>query len=198
MKKMMILAVMMVMTISANAMSYNAAKHEALFLSDKMAYELNLTAAQYEAVYEINLDYLMSLNGHGDVFGIWWDRRNADLRFVLNSWQFDKYMSLAHFYRPVAWKAGSWTFAVYSHYNRGHFYNAHPKVFVTYRGGNNHKHDRFYADRHMSKPAVHHKAPAPAPHNGKHDMAHNDRRGSDRHMAMNTSRGNGGHFSGRR
>ena len=61
---MMILAMMMVMTISANAMSYNAAKNEALFLSDKMAYELNLTAAQYEAVYEINLDYLMSLNGH--------------------------------------------------------------------------------------------------------------------------------------
>jgi hypothetical protein len=56
-----------------------------------MAYELNLTAAQYEAVYEINLDYLMSLNGHADVFGIWWDRRNADLRYVLNSWQYDKY-----------------------------------------------------------------------------------------------------------
>ena len=46
MKKMMILAMMMAMTISANAMSYNAAKHEALFLSDKMAYELNLTAAK--------------------------------------------------------------------------------------------------------------------------------------------------------
>ena len=91
---MMILAVMMVMTISATAMSYNAAKHEALFLSDKMAYELNLTAAQYEAVYEINLDYLMSLNGHGDVFGIWWDRRNADLRFVLTPWQYDKYVAL--------------------------------------------------------------------------------------------------------
>ena len=74
---MMILAMMMVMTISANAMSYNAAKNEALFLSDKMAYELNLTAAQYEAVYEINLDYLMSLNGHADVFGTWWNRRNA-------------------------------------------------------------------------------------------------------------------------
>ena len=67
---MMILAMMMVMTISANAMSYNAAKNEALFLSDKMAYELNLTAAQYEAVYEINLDYLMSLNGNADIFGI--------------------------------------------------------------------------------------------------------------------------------
>ena len=96
-----------------------------------MAYELNLTAAQYEAVYEINLDYLMSLNGHGDVFGIWWDRRNADLRFVLNSWQYDKYVALIHFYRPVAWKAGGWTFAVYSHYGRDRFYNAHPTVFVT-------------------------------------------------------------------
>ena len=83
---MMILAMMMVMTISANAMNYNAARNEALFLSDKMAYELNLTAAQYEAVYEINLDYLMNLNGHADVFGIWWDRRNDYLRDVLNSW----------------------------------------------------------------------------------------------------------------
>ena len=173
---------------------------------------LKIGAAQYEAVYEINLDYLMSLNGHGDVFGIWWDRRNADLRFVLNSWQFDKYMSLAYFYRPVAWKAGGWTFAVYSHYDRGHFYNAHPKVFVTYRGGNNHRDPRFYADRHMPKPAVHHNAPAvhhnapvahrnataPAPHNGKPAAAHNNRHGSDRHMAMNTNRGNGGHFGGRR
>ena len=206
-KHLMILAVMMVMTISArsamplgsskNAMSYNAAKHEALFLSDKMAYELNLTAAQYEAVYEINLDYLMSLNGHGDVFGIWWDRRNADLRYVLNAWQYDKYITLAHFYRPVAWKAGGWTFAVYSHYDRARFFNAHPKVFVTYRGGNSHRDPRFYAGRHMPKPAVHHKAPVPAPHNGKSAVAHNDRHGSDRHMAMNTSRGNGGHF-GRR
>ena len=213
-KHLMILAVMMVMTISArsamplgsskNAMSYNAAKNEALFLSDKMAYELNLTAAQYEADYEINLDYLMSLNGHADVFGIWWDRRNADLRYVLNAWQYDKYITLAHFYRPVAWKAGGWTFAVYSHYNRGHFYNAHPKVFVTYRGGNSHRDPRFYAGRHMPKPAVHHTAPpvhchapAPAPHHGKPTVTHHDRHGSDRYMAMNTNRGNGGHF-GRR
>ena len=70
-------------------------------------------------------------------------------------------MSLAHFYRPVAWRAGGWTFAVYSHYDRGRFFNAHPKVFVTYRGGNSHRDPRFYAGRHM---------------------------------AMNTNRGNGGHF----
>ena len=191
MKKMMILAVMMVMTISANAMSYNAAKNEALFLSDKMAYELNLTAAQYEAVYEINLDYLMSLNRQGDVFGIWWDRRNADLRFVLNAWQYDKYITLAHFYRPVAWKASGWTFAVYSHYNKGHFCNAHPKVFVTYKGGNNHKHDRFYADRHVNKPApaVHHNTPTA---HGNKPVAHNNDNKTWRingHSNANVSRG---------
>jgi hypothetical protein len=199
MKKMMILAVMMVMTITANAMSYTAAKNEALFLSDKMAYELNLTAAQYEAVYEINLDYLMSLNGHSDVFGIWWDRRNADLRYVLNSWQYDKYVALNHFYRPVAWKAGGWTFAVYSHYNRGHFYNAHPTVFVTYKGGHNRVHGSHYAHMHKPAPApaVHHHTPAPAPHHGKHGVAHNDRHGADRHIAMNNRSGKHGHFSHR-
>ena len=196
--RLMILAMMMVMTISArsamplgsskNAMSYNAAKNEALFLSDKMAYELNLTAAQYEAVYEINLDYLMSLNGHGDVFGIWWDRRNADLRYVLNSWQFDKYVALSHFYRPVAWKSGSWTFAVYSHYNRGHFYNDRPTVFVTYKGGNNHRDVRFYADRKVTKPAVHH-APAPAPHHAKAPVKVDKRHGISNHtLASNTPR----------
>ena len=201
-KRLMILAVMMVMTISATAMSYNAAKHEALFLSDKMAYELNLTAAQYEAVYEINLDYLMSLNGHADVFGIWWDRRNADLRYILNSWQYDKYVALSHFYRPVAWKAGNWTFAVYSHYNRGHFYKARPTVFVSYRGGNNHKPATHYADRGLNKPNVHHGKPAI--HNDNKTWRNTNATGghshntSNRQVAQNNSRGNGsGHF-GRR
>ena len=198
----MILAMMMVMTISANAMSYNAAKNEALFLSDKMAYELNLTAAQYEAVYEINLDYLMSLNGHADVFGIWWDRRNADLRYVLNSWQFDKYVALTHFYRPVAWKAGSWTFAVYSHYNRSHFYNAHPKVYVTYKGGHNRVHGSHYAHMHKPAPApVAKHGPAPAPHHPKAPVKVDKRHGISNHtLANNTPRhghNNAGHF-GRR
>jgi hypothetical protein len=196
MKKMMILAVMMVMTISANAMNYNAAKHEALFLSDKMAYELNLTAAQYDAVYEINLDYLMSLNGHGDVFGIWWDRRNADLRFVLNSWQYDKYMALVHFYRPVAWKAGGWTFAVYSHYGRDRFFHAHPKVFVSYKGGHNKVHGSHYAHTHKSAPAMGNRN---APIHDKRARVVHDRglHPSNNHMAMNDRGGRHGHFSHR-
>ena len=198
--RLMILAVMMVMTISArsamplgsskNAMSYNAAKNEALFLSDKMAYELNLTDAQYDAVYEINLDYLMSLNGHADVFGTWWNRRNTDLRYVLTSWQYDKYVALSHFYRPVAWKAGSWTFAVYTHYNRGHFYNAHPKVFVSYRGGHNRVHGSHYAHMHKPAPApVAKHGPAPAPHHPKAPVKVDKRHGISNHtLANNTPR----------
>ena len=216
---MMILAVMMVMTISArsamplgsskNAMSYNTAKHEALFLSDKMAYELNLTAAQYEAVYEINLDYLMSLNGHGDVFGIWWDRRNADLKYVLTAWQYEKFMDMSYFYRPLTWKNGNWTFNVYSHYsNRSHFYKARPKAYVSYKGGNNKKSDRFYADKKVNKPASTPTAKHGHSNNGK-NMAgksnskkagttakHND---NNRHIAQNTTKNSGsGHFGGRR
>ena len=42
-------------------MSYEHARSQALFLTDKMAYELNLTEEQYEAAFEVNLDYLMSI-----------------------------------------------------------------------------------------------------------------------------------------
>ena len=45
---------LMLLCTSANAMSYEQARVQALFLTDKMAYELNLTEAQYEAEYEIN------------------------------------------------------------------------------------------------------------------------------------------------
>ena len=116
MKKIFTLAMMMTIAISANAMSYSEAKNEALFLSDKMAYELNLTNDQYDAVYEINLDYLMSVNGYSDAYGKWWNRRNNDLKYVLSAYQYEKYMKLNYFYRPLAWEKGAWSFNVYSHY----------------------------------------------------------------------------------
>ena len=191
---MMILAMMMAMTITArsamplgsskNAMSYTAAKNEALFLSDKMAYELNLTDAQYDAVYEINLDYLMSVNGRNDAYGTWWNRRNTDLKYVLTAWQYEKFMDMSYFYRPLTWKNGSWTINVYSHYtNRSHFYKARPKAYTSYKGGNK-KSDRYYADKKVNKPAL---TPTAKP---------NDK---NRHIAQNTSKNSGSsHFGGRR
>ena len=97
MKKMMIMAIMMVMTITANAMSYKETKKEALYLSDKMAYELIWTDAQYDTVYEINLDYMMFVSGRNDVYGVWWERRNTDLQYILTAYQYNKYIGLFYF-----------------------------------------------------------------------------------------------------
>ena len=62
MKKMLFTLVsMLTIAAAANAMSYEQARNEALFLTDKMAYELNLNDAQYEAAYEINLPLFMAV-----------------------------------------------------------------------------------------------------------------------------------------
>ena len=62
MKKVLFTLAMMLTTLTASAMSYKQAREQALFLTDKMAYELDLTEEQYEAAYEVNLDYLMSIS----------------------------------------------------------------------------------------------------------------------------------------
>ena len=71
---------------------YEEARRQALFLSDKMAYELGLTDAQYQAVYEINLDYLLNMQGERSLYGDYWTRRNSDLFYVLNARQYNYYI----------------------------------------------------------------------------------------------------------
>jgi hypothetical protein len=129
MKKMIFtLIAMLTITAQANAMSYEEARNEALFLTDKMAYELNLTDVQYEAAYEINLDYLMSVSNHRDIYGSYWDRRNLDLGHILSSWQWETFRRAAYFYRPLAWRAGRWHFSIYTRYpHRNHFYYDRPR-----------------------------------------------------------------------
>ena len=95
------LTALLTMTVSANAMSYEQAREQALFLTDKMAYELNLTEDQYEAAYEINLDYLMSINNYDDLYGLYWERRNMDLSYILLDWQYRAYCAASYFYRPL-------------------------------------------------------------------------------------------------
>ena len=137
MKKMVFaLVALLTMSVSANAMSYEQARNEALFLTDKMAYELNLTDAQYEAAYEINLDYLMGVTGYDDVLGTYWERRNLDLSYILYSWQWDAFRAATYFYRPLYWDAGYWHFGIYARYpRRDYFYFGRPHFYATYRGG---------------------------------------------------------------
>ena len=79
MKKLLLtLLTLLAFGFQAKAMSFEQARHQALFLTDKMAYELNLTDDQYEAAYEINLDYLLSIDHYDDLYGIYWRRRNQD------------------------------------------------------------------------------------------------------------------------
>ena len=137
MKKMMIALTMMLLTAATgNAMSYEQARNEALFLTDKMAYELNLTDEQYEAAYEINLDYLMGVTSRDDVFGVYWERRNLDLSYIMLEWQWNAFCAATYFYRPLYWLDGFWHFAVYARYpHRDYFYFGRPVFYATYRGG---------------------------------------------------------------
>ena len=130
------MALLLTVALSTMAMSYEQARDRALFLTDKMAYELNLNDEQYEAAYEVNLDYLMSISSYDDLYGTYWTRRNMDLSYILFDWQYDAFCSAAYFYRPLIWTDGVWRFSIYARYpNRTYFYFGRPAFYATYYGG---------------------------------------------------------------
>ena len=144
MKKYIIAIVALLSTFftTANAMSYEQAREQALFLTDKMAYELNLDEEQYEAAYEVNLDYLLSVNTYDDVFADYWIHRNEDLRYILLDWQYEAFCAATYFYRPLWWEGGYWHFGIYARYpHRDYFYFGRPHFYVTYRGGHGWHHN---------------------------------------------------------
>lgn len=130
------MALLLTVALSTMAMSYEQARDRALFLTDKMAYELNLNDEQYEAAYEVNLDYLMSISTYDDLYGTYWTRRNMDLSYILFDWQYNAFCSAAYFYRPLVWTNGVWRFSIYVRYpNRTYFYFGRPAFYATYYGG---------------------------------------------------------------
>ena len=167
MKKLLTLAVTMAIAISAAALPYSQARTEALFLSDKMAYELGLSLEQYEAVYEINFDYFYSVNSHSALYGIYWQRRNIDLQYVLSPFQYQCYQVASYFYRPLTWYHGSWRFAIRNRYTVStRIYMGRPSAYSTYRGGRNKPRRSYYQGRSFNQPA----APNPQnPYPGKNN-----------------------------
>lgn len=135
MKRLITSIVAMAAIISASAMSYSQAREQAWFLTDKMAFELYLTAPQVSAVYEINLDYIMNVDFMGDIFGTYWERRTREMSYVLSRSQMHTFLALEHFYRPISWVNSSFHFVIYDRYpTRTHFYYSAPKVYTTYKG----------------------------------------------------------------
>ena len=144
MKRLFLMTMLLAASLTMNALPIDEAQREALFLTDKMAYELDLTEEQYELVYEINFDYLLSINYSGDIYGTWWARRNADLRYILSDYQYNLYIGLSYFYRPLDWRAGRWYFPIYVRYtNRSYYYRPHPRGYMVYRGGHNRIHGHY-------------------------------------------------------
>ncbi len=120
--------------VQAKAMDYDEARQRAWFITDKMAYELNLTPEQYDRAYEINLDYLMSLRTASDCYGSYWSYRDSDLRCVLFDWQYQLYSTIEYFYRPVCWLRTSWYFPIIERYRVGSYFYDRPGIYITYTG----------------------------------------------------------------
>lgn len=127
---------------------YEDARKQAWYLSDKMAYELGLSDAQFEAIYEINLDYLLNMQSESSIYGDYWYRRNSDMFYVLDARQYNYFVNMDYFYRPVYWYDNSFAFSIYNRYeNPRYYYRSRPVYYDTYRGGRNRQRDSYYAGR---------------------------------------------------
>lgn len=135
MKRFLLSLIFLGAVVSAHAMSYEEARDRAWFLTDKMAYELNLTSDQFERAYQINLDYLLSVDSPSDLDGYYWAYRDADLRCILYDWQYSLFRSLDYFFRPVRWLHSAWHYPVLDRYRWGYYYFDRPFVYTSYRGG---------------------------------------------------------------
>lgn len=132
---------------SAMAMSKSKVRKEARFLTDKMAYELSLSANQRNDAYEVNYDFIYSAGDLMDhvLRGEEWamdryyyllDIRNDDLRWVLNARQYRQFMDTDYFYRPIYTTGNKWQFRIYITYtNHSHFYYGKPYHYTSYHCG---------------------------------------------------------------
>lgn len=142
------------MPASAFCLTYEEAEEQALYLTDKMSYELDLTEEQADAVYEINMDYFLSVESEDDLYGRYWSRRNSDLKYVLLTSQYRLFTVTDYFYKPISWLRG-FVFNIFHKYpNRKVFYKSKPSNYKTYKGGNNKRGVSAYKNRDFSKKTV--------------------------------------------
>lgn len=203
MKKTIITLVLAFATvINLCAMSKYRASREARFLTDKMAWELDLSYGQIEDVYEINYDYFRALDNVYDKYTWAYDIRNEELSFVLSPRQWARFIAIEYFYVPVRVYRHAWVFPVHNHYHSNHFYYDAPHAYSHYSGGhahnrdfyrgrfdNYHKFDHDNGHRPHSSGNVHNNRPAPKPQGNQHNAAPN-RGGNNRQPKSAPSRNN--------
>ena len=97
--KTLLVAFMVMLTTTVNAMTYSYVRNEALRMSNAMARELRLSRDQYRDVFAINLDYMRNVNNkQRDVIA--WKERNKRLDRVLTRSQYREYKKMKNLYHP--------------------------------------------------------------------------------------------------
>ena len=150
--------VMMGLATQMFALTTSGVRSNARFLSNRMAYELDLSPMQYDDCYEINYDYIYQVNkimddvvyGYRDAIYEYYDlldQRNDELRYVLNRTQYAKFLSLDYFYRPIYSTGRKWTFRINTIYsNRNFYYYDAPKGYKIYKS--EHNKQNYYKNRY--------------------------------------------------
>lgn len=139
--------------LSARASSFGDIRVNARFLTDRMAFELNLNQSQYNDLFEINFDFLSGVDPYLtgmacadaaalDAYYRYLDERNDDLRWVLSSSAYARFLAIEYFFRPIYALNNVCYLRVYKVYpNRDFFYFGRPVHYLTYRGAHSR---RFY------------------------------------------------------
>lgn len=138
--------------VPASASGLGDIRVNARFLTDRMAFELNLNSMQYNDLFEINYDFLYNIDpyvdrlAYSDPYALdcyyrYLDERNDDLRWVLSSLAYTRFMAIEYFFRPIYALNNICYLRIYQKYpNHDFFYFARPVHYLTYRGAHSRVH----------------------------------------------------------
>lgn len=157
------------MVLPAKASGLGDIRVHARFLTDRMAFELNLNQYQYDDLYEVNFDFLCGIDPYindlaysraaaMDAYYRYLDERNDDLRWILSSAEYLRFMAIDYFFRPIYAVNHCCYLRVYQIYpNRTFFYFGRPRHYLTYRGAHSRFHcgGRSYYREHFSRRYTH-------------------------------------------
>lgn len=161
----MIVCLIGVLPVSASGLG--DIRLNARFLTDRMAFELSLNQSQYDDLFEINFDFLNSVDPYLTgmarseaaaltAYYRFLDERNDDLRWILSEMAYARFLALEHFFRPVYAVNNVCYLRVYKVYpDHAHFYFGRPVHYYSYCGGHSRRHcggasyyHRFYGKKY--------------------------------------------------
>lgn len=122
--KKLLLALMLgfISSTTSFAFDYESARPLAWYLTDKMAYELDLTEEQCDYVYQINLNYFLQVTSPSDLYSRVATCRNEDLGYVLTATQYAAYLGRNYFEAPLTYTNYEWLFPVLEHYEQDAYF----------------------------------------------------------------------------